>query len=128
MIESKRAMPPIRWPAVLAGVALAVVVALLSALVLPPISAALATFFGLFVSGLFTGKLTKHGRAYHGALVGAGYVLCEALGIAPALSPTADPLTDTVAVIASDVLLLASAALGGWSARLWSSSDTGTGR
>ena len=65
---------------------------------------------------------------YHGALVGAGYVVCEALGIVPALSPTADPLTDTVAVIVSDALLLASAALGGWCSRLWSSSDTGTGR
>src|SRR5437899_7458650 len=33
-------MPPLRWPAILAGVALAVVLALLSALALPPISAA----------------------------------------------------------------------------------------
>ena len=121
-------MPPIRWPAVIAGVALAAVVAVVSAFVLPPISAAVASFFGLFVSGLFAGKLVKHGPAYHGALVGAGYVVCEALGIVPTLSPTGDPLTDTVAVIASDVLLLASAALGGWCARLWSSSDTGTGR
>jgi putative membrane protein (TIGR04086 family) len=121
-------MPPISWPAVLAGVALAVVLALLSARALPPISAAVASFFGLFVSGLFAGKRAKQGPAYHGALVGAGYVLCEALGIVPALSPTADALTDTVAVIASDVLLLVSAALGGWSSRLWSSSDTDRGR
>lgn len=121
-------MPPIRWPAVLAGIALAVVVALLGAGALPPISAAVASFSGLFISGVLAGKLAKEGRAYHGALVGAGYVLCEALGIVPALSPTADPLTDTVAVIASDVLLLAAAALGGWCARLWSSSDRGTGR
>ena len=121
-------MPPLRWPAILAGVALAVVLALLSALALPPISAAAASFFGLFVSGLLAGKLAKEGRVYHGALVGAGYVLCEALGIAPALSPTADPLTDTVAVIASDALLLACAALGGLCSRFWSSSGTDTGR
>ena len=121
-------MPPLRWPAILAGVALAVVLALLSALALPPISAAAASFFGLFVSGLLAGKLAKEGRVYHGALVGAGYVVCEALGIVPVLSPTVDPVTDTVAVIVSDALLLASAALGGWRSRLWSSSDTGTAR
>src|SRR5437899_11489746 len=73
-------MPPIRWPAILAGAALAVALALLSALALPPISAAVASFFGLFVSGLLAGKLAKEGGVYHGALVGAGYVLCEALG------------------------------------------------
>ena len=121
-------MPPLRWPAILAGVALAVVIALLAAAVLPPIPAAVASFFGLFISGFLAGKLAKEGRVYHGALVGAGYVLCEALGIVPALSPTGDPFTDTVAVIVSDALLLASAALGGWCSRFWSSSDTGTGR
>jgi hypothetical protein len=121
-------MPTIRWPAVLAGVPLAVVLALLGAVTLPPISAAVASFFGLFVSGILAGILAKEGRAYHGALVGAGYVLCEALGLVPALSPTTDPLTDTVAVIASDALLLASAALGGWCSRLLSSSDRDTGR
>src|SRR5437773_12403260 len=119
-------MPPLRWPAILAGVALAVVLALLSALALPPISAAAASFFGLFVSGLLAGKLAKEGRAYHGALEGPGYVLCEALGIVPALSPTADPLTDTVAFTASDALLPASAALRGSCSPPWSPSGTRT--
>ena len=128
MIESKRAMPPIRWPAVIAGVALAAVVAVVSAFVLPPISAAVATFFGLLLSGLLAGKLASAGRAYHGALVGAGYVICEALGIVPGGGSFSDPLTDTVAVIASDALLIAAGALGGWCARLWSSSDKGRGR
>jgi hypothetical protein len=121
-------MPQLRWLAILAGVALAVAIALLSAALLPPIPAAAASFFGLFLSGLLAGKLGNLGRAYHGAMVGAGFVLCEALGIVPGVSYVADPLSETVAVIASDALAIAAAAVGGWCARLWSSSDKGTGR
>ena len=119
-------MPSLRWSAIFAGVALAVAIALVGAGALPPIPAAVASFFGLFVSGLLAGKLAISGRIYHGAVVGAGFVICEALGIVPGVSYVADPLSETVAVIASDALAIASAALGGWSARLWSSSDTGT--
>ena len=102
--------------------------ALVAAAVLPPIPAAVAPFFGLFVSGLLAGKLAVEARAYHGALVGAGYVIGEALGIVPGIGQSGDPIADTVAVIASDALVIAAAALGGWCARLWSSSDTGKAR
>ena len=105
-------MPRLRWPAILAGVALAVVIALLSAALLPPIPAAVASFFGLFVSGLLAGKLANLGRAYHGAVVGVGFVVCEALGIVPGVSYVADPLSETVAVIVSDALAIAAAAAG----------------
>jgi hypothetical protein len=128
VIDAQRAMPHLRWPAVLAGVAVAVAIALLSTALLPPIPAALATVSGLFISGLLAGKMAKAAYFYHGALVGAGYVVCEALGLVPALSYSADAVADTVAVIVSDALLIAAAALGGWCARLWSSSDRGTGR
>lgn len=121
-------MPRLRWPAILAGVALAVAITLLSAAVLPPIPAAVASVFGLFLSGLLAGKLATSARVYHGAVVGAGYVICEALGIGPGGGYFADPLSDTALVIASDALLLAVAAFGGWCARLWSSSDTGKAR
>jgi hypothetical protein len=121
-------MPPLHWRPVLAGTALSVVIGLVSAVLLPPIPAAVASVFGLMVSGLLAGKLASAGRAYHGALVGAGYVICEALGIVPGGGYFSDPLTDTVAVIAADAVLIAAAALGGWCARLWSSSDKGTGR
>ena len=121
-------MPSLRWTAILAGVALGVAVTLVGAAVLPPIPAAAASYFGLVLSGLLAGKLAPEARAYHGALVGAGYVICEALGIVPTGSYAVDPLSDTAAVIASDALAIASAAVGGWSAGLWSSSDTGTGR
>lgn len=121
-------MPRIRWPAVLAGVALAVVTALVGTAVLPPIPAAVASVFGLFVSGFLAGKLANAAGAYHGALVGAGYVLCEAAGIVRGTASSADPLSDTALVILSDALLIAAAALGGWLSRLASSSDTGRTR
>ena len=107
----------LRWPAILVGVALAVGLSLVSATVLPPIPAAVASVFGLFLSGLLAGKLATAARAYHGAVVGAGYVICEALGIVPGSGYFAGPVSDTVAVIVSDALLIAVAALGGWSAR-----------
>jgi hypothetical protein len=128
VIDSKRAMPPLHWPAILAGVALSVVLGLVSTTVLPPIPAAAASFFGLLISGLLAGKLARAAPIYHGALAGAGYVICVALGIVPGGGYVSDPLTDTTLVIASDALSIAAAALGGWCARLWSSSDTGTGR
>lgn len=121
-------MPRLRWTAILAGVALAVAITLLSAALLPPIPAAVASYFGLFVSGILAGKLAPAAFVYHGAVVGAGYVICELLGLVPGGGAIADPLSDTVAVIASDVLRIAVAAVGGWCARLWSSSDRGTGR
>ena len=128
VINSQRAMPPLHWPAVLAGLALSVVLGLVSALLLPPIPAAVASFFGVMVSGLLAGKLAYAGRAYHGALVGAGFVICEALGIVPGGGYFSDPLKDSAAVIASDALMIAAAAFGGWCSRLWSSSDKGRGR
>ena len=121
-------MPRLRWPAILAGVALAVVIALLSPTMLPPIPAAVAPIFGLFVSGLLAGILAPQARAYHGALVGAGFVLCEALGIVPGSGYSGDALSDTVAVIASDALLIAAATFGAWCSRLWSSLDRGRAR
>jgi len=128
VIDSKRAMPNLRWPAILAGVALAVVIALVAVALLPPIPAAVASVFGLFVSGFLAGILAPEARMYHGALVGAGFVLCEAFGIVPGSGYSGDALSDTVAVIASDALLLAAAAIGAWCSRLWSSSDRGRAR
>jgi hypothetical protein len=121
-------MPPLRWTAIGAAVALAVVITVLSAAVLPPIPAAAASFFGLFTSGVLAGKLASAARVYHGAVTGAGYVACVALGLVPSGATFANPVTDTVAIIALDALRIALAALGGWSSRLGSSSDRGRGR
>lgn len=128
VIDTQRQIPRLRWPAILAGVALAVVVTLLGNAVLPPIPAAVASVFGLFTSGLLAGKVAVSGPAYHGAVVGAGYVVCEALGIVPSGGYPGDPVSDTVTVIVSDALRLAVATVGGWCARFVSSSDKGRGR
>ena len=121
-------MPPLQWRAIIAGVALAAVISVIAAALLPPIPAALASFFGLFVSGVLAGKLAPAARLYHGAVVGAGYVLCEAIGLVPSGPSGADAVSDTALVILTDALRIALAALGGWAAGLWSSSDTDKGR
>ena len=121
-------MPRLRWTAVLAAVALAALITLVTAATLPPIPAAAASFFGLFVSGVLAGKLGSAAPLYHGAVTGAGYIACVAIGLVPSGVTLADPVSDTVLVIVLDLLRLAVAALGGWSARVWSSSGTGTGR
>lgn len=137
VIDQQRRMPPLEWRAIIAGVALAGVISLIAAALLPPIPAALASFFGLFVSGILAGKLAPAARLYHGAVVGAGYVLSEAVGLVPSGFGGADALSDTVVVIVTDALRIALAAFGGWSARGLagaepppgaSSSDTGRGR
>lgn len=121
-------MPRLAWRAIIAGVASAAVISVITAALLPPIPAALASFFGLFVSGILAGKLALAAPLYHGAVVGAGYVLCEAVGLVPSGPTGADPVADTVAVIATDALRIALAALGGWAAGISSSSGTGRGR
>jgi hypothetical protein len=121
-------MPPVRWTAILSGVAFAAVIAVISAALLPPIPAAAASFLGISLCGFLAGKLASAARAYQGALVGVGYVLCEVVGLVPGVGPSADALSDTVLVIVSDALVIAAAALGGWAAQLSSSSDTGTDR
>jgi hypothetical protein len=121
-------MPRLQWPAILAGVALAVAITLLAAAVLPPIPAAVASYLGLFISGLLAAKVAGAAGLYHGAVVGAGFVICEALGIVPGGGYLGDPVSDTVAVIVSDALRIAVAAAGGWCSRLWSSSDKGKAR
>jgi hypothetical protein len=128
VIDTQRAMPRLHWPAILAGVALAVASTLFSSAVLPPIPAAVASVFGLFISGLLAGKVAGAAHVYHGAVVGAGFVVCEALGIVPGGGYLGDPVSDTVAVILSDALRIAVAAAGGWCSRLWSSSDKDRGR
>lgn len=90
-----------------------------------------APLCGIALGALLAGKVAKNGGLYHGALVGVGYVLVEAIGLAPApLDPSSDGLTEGLAIIAGDALLLAVAVLAGWIAapRATSSSSSGTGR
>ena len=75
--------------------------------------------------------MAKNAGLYHGAVVGVGYVLVEAVGLAPApFAPSGDGVAEGLWIIAGDVLLLALATLAGWIAapRATSSSSSGRGR
>src|SRR5438105_15894659 len=90
-----------------------------------------APLCGIALGGYLAGKLAKYAGLYHGALVGVGYVLVEAIGLAPApLESAGDGLTAGLSITAGDALFLALAALaGGFAApRGVSSSSSGTGR
>ena len=116
------------------GVLVAAMVATLLRLAAPPsasIFGIAAPLCGIAVGALLAGKLAKYAGLYHGALVGVGYVLVEAIGLAPApLEPAGDGLAEGILIIAGDAVLLAVAALAGWIAapRAASSSSSGTGR
>ena len=89
-----------------------------------------APLFGIALGALLAGKMAKNGGLLHGALVGVGYVLVEAIGLAPApLDPSGDGFAEGLSVIAGDALVLALAALVGWIAvpRATSSSSAGKG-
>ena len=63
------------------------------------------------------------------ALVGVGYVLVEAIGLAPSpLEPSGDGIAEGLSIIAGDALLLALAALAGWIAAPGATSSSSSGR
>ena len=120
--------------AVPAGVLLAATVASVLHLAASPTASIFgiaAPLCGIALGAVLAGKLAKYGGLYHGALVGVGYVLVEAIGLAPApLEPSGDGLAEGLTIIAGDALVLALAALAGWIAapQATSSSSSGTGR
>ena len=132
-IAQQRALPPVNQIAVAAGVLVAATVASLLRLgASSPASifGIVAPLFGIALGALVAGKMAKNGGLLHGALVGVGYVLVEAIGLAPApLDPSGDGFAEGLSVIAGDALVLALGALVGWIAapRATSSSSSGKG-
>ena len=133
-IAQQRSLPTVNQIAIAIGVVLATAVAVLLREIL---SSSASTFgiaaplCGIALGAFVAGKVAKNGSLFHGALVGVGYVLVEAIGIAPApLDSSGDGLAEGLSIIAGDALLLALAALAGWAAapRATSSSSSGTGR
>lgn len=90
----------------------------------------LAPLFGVGIGAFLAGKRVKTAQLYHGALVAAGYVLLEGTGIVPTPLGVGDNVVaDSVAIIATDAVLLAVGALSGsLAARQAPSSSSGTGR
>src|SRR6266550_270058 len=133
-IARQRSVPAINQIAVAAGLVAAAIVALLVSLAASfaaSIFGIAAPLCGIAVGAYLAGKLAKNAGLYHGALVGVGYVIVEAVGLAPApFEPSGDSLVEGLWIIAGDALLLAVAAVAGWIAapRATSSSSSGTGR
>jgi hypothetical protein len=124
----RRKLPPLRWRAVLAGLAVAVIVVVLARTLVAPIPGIVATILGVAIGGYVAGKWAEYAGIYHGAVVGAAWVAFEALGPVPGASYSDDVLTDTVIIMAIDVATLVAAAIGGWLARPGPSSSSGTGK
>jgi hypothetical protein len=133
-IGQRRSPPAINQLAVVAGLVVAATVASLLRLAASPTASIFgiaAPLCGIALGAFLAGKLAKNAGVYHGALVGVGYVLVEAIGLAPApLEPAGVGLTEGLSIIAGDALVLTVAALAGWIAapRAGSSSSSGTGR
>jgi hypothetical protein len=133
-IGQRRSPPAINQLAVVAGLVVAATVASLLRLAASPTASIFgiaAPLCGIALGAFLAGKLAKNAGVYHGALVGVGYVLVEAIGLAPApLEPAGVGLTEGLSIIAGDALVLTVAALAGWIAapRAASSSSSGTGR
>jgi hypothetical protein len=113
---------------VLAGVAISVAIGVPAILALAPIPGSIATILGVAIGGFVAGKWADSAGAYHGALVGAGWIALEAFGVVPSLLYSEDTVTDTLIVFFVDLVTLVAATLAGWWARRGPSSSSGTGR
>lgn len=116
-----------RWRAVIAGTALAVIVGVAARYALAPIPGLVATIFGIGLGGFMAGKWADSAGLYHGAMVGAGWIALSAMGLVPAPGYAADVVADTVTIIWLDLATLVVASLGGWMARRDPSSSSGRG-
>jgi hypothetical protein len=119
-------MPALKWSAVIVAVLASALIALVARALFDPAAAALASLFGLVACGYLAGKWANTAHAYHGALVGAGYIALEAIGVIPTASFAGDAFADTLEIILLDGAVLVSATIGGLLARVSSSSGTGT--
>jgi len=95
---------------------------------LTPLPALAATVFGVALGAFLAGKWAKAGGAYQGAVVGAGFILLEAIGIVPSSAYEGDALSDTLTIIVLDVVTLLAGAVAGWIATPGRASSSGTGR
>jgi hypothetical protein len=128
LLIERRTLPPLRGRAVLAGLAVAVVIALVGRSLLAPIPGLAATILGIGLGGFVAGKWADSAGLYHGALVGVGSIGLEILGAIPYVSYSTEPLADTAIVIAIDVFTMLAGAIGGWLAKPDPSSSSGTGK
>ena len=132
MTSSPRSPPSLArldWRAILAALGVAFVTGLVTRTLLAPVPGIVASIVGIGVSGFLAGIGARGAGAYHGAAVGVGWVLLEAIGVAPTPAAAENAVADTVAVIAFDALSLSAATFGGWfAAKRHRSSSSGRGK
>lgn len=114
----RRSAPRVQWRAVLAGTALALLAATLLALAAQalgaPVLGSAATPLAIALGGFLAGRWAGTAGLLQGGMVGALWIVGEAIAGIGAAAPVADPLADLVLVLASDVVRIALGAAFGW--------------
>lgn len=108
--------------------AVAYVTALVVRTLLTPLPAVAATIFGVASGAFLAGRWAKSAGVYHGAVVAAGFIVLQAVGLVPDGAYAGDAFADTVTVIVLDAATLLAGAIAGWLAWREPSSSSGTGR
>lgn len=98
----------------LAGLAVAVIVAIGARSFLAPISGVTATILGIGLGGLIAAKWANRAGIYQGACVGAGWIALEAFGVVPTASYASDLFADTAIVVLIDAAAIVAGSIGGW--------------
>ena len=107
----RRSMPELDARAVATGLALSILVAILSIFLGFPAIGALA---GVAIGGYVAGRAARRDGLYHGAIVGMLAIIAASIAASAGNASVTNVLADTLSIIVSDVLILAFSSLGGW--------------
>jgi hypothetical protein len=105
-----REVPPISWPAVLTGGAVAVLVSLVLSMASQPL---LAVPAGIAVGAAVAGRVAPVRSAFHGGLVAVLWIAAEALA-EPFRPVAADVAVDLAQTLVADVVRLGLGVAFGW--------------
>jgi len=97
--------------AVIAGLALSVVVAILAIFLGFPAIGALA---GVAAGGYAAGRMAGRDGLYHGAIVGMLAIIVASIAASAGNENVTNVLADTLSIVAIDVLILSFSSVGGW--------------
>lgn len=104
-------MPAVDPSATASGVALSILVAIaIVFLGFPPVTA----LAGVAAGGYLAGRLARRDGLFHGAVVGVLAIIATSVASSAGEATVSNVLVDTLTILVSDVLMLASASVGGW--------------
>jgi uncharacterized membrane protein AbrB (regulator of aidB expression) len=125
----QRSVPDLDMRAVIAGLALSVVVAVIGVFLGFSAIGALA---GVAAGGFVAGRMVGRDGLYHGAIVGMLAIIVASIAASAGNANVTNVLADTLSIVVSDVLILSFSSAGGWlstrSSRASSSADRDRGR